>query len=73
MDKITAIIDVLTLIGNGLTAGIPVFGILKTGFDEIKAGLQAKNLVQVTTALDAAAAEDLEIIAKAQAEQKATS
>jgi hypothetical protein len=73
MDKIKAVTDILNLILNGFQAGIPVFGILKTGFDEIKAGLAAKNLAQVTEALDAAAAEDLDIIARAQAEQKATS
>lgn len=72
MDKLKAIIDIITLIGSGIQAGIPVFGILATGFAEIKAALQAKNLAQVTEALDIAAAEDLVIIARAKAEQLAT-
>lgn len=72
MDKFKAIIDIINLLAGGLQAGIPVFGILKTGFDEIKAALSARNLAQVTDALDTAAAEDLVIIARAQAEQKAT-
>ncbi len=72
MDRIKAISDLMTLIFQGIQAGIPIFGMLKTGFEAIKQALQARGYDQDTEALDIAAAEDDVIIARARAEQEAT-
>lgn len=70
--SIAGLSQLFALITQGWAVGIPIFALLKDAAEKIRLALQERGYEQDTSALQAAAAEDDVIIARARAEQEST-